>query len=74
VPYGSPHNILFRFRGQSPSGPLPASIDFSLRPQHESRRFDAVLFTDPQPESLAEVDFIRDDVVAQVVARRRRSA
>jgi len=29
----------------------------------EPKRFDVVLFADPQPESHAEIDFIRDDVV-----------
>ena len=67
APTGSPQTIPFRFHGVPPSGPLPDSIDFLLRRQSESGRFDAVLFTDPQPESLAEVGFIRDDVVAQAV-------
>jgi hypothetical protein len=67
APAGSPGNPPYRFHGLPPSGPLPDSIDFPLRRQTESEKFDAVLFTDPQPESLAEVGFIRDDVVAQVV-------
>ena len=67
APTGTPHNLLLRFKGVAPSGLLPDSLDFPLRRQTESRRFDAVLFTDPQPESLAEVGYIRDDVVAQVV-------
>lgn len=66
APAGSPDNVPMRFRGLDPSGPLPASIDFPLRRQEEAETFDVVLFTDPQPESLAEVGFIRDDVVAQV--------
>ena len=31
--------------------------------QDEPRAFDVVLFTDPQPETDAEVDFIREDVI-----------
>jgi hypothetical protein len=57
----------FRFHGLAPTGPLPASIDFSLRRQPEPANFDAILFTDPQPESLHEVGYIRDDVVAQAI-------
>jgi hypothetical protein len=67
APTGSPTDVAFRFRGLAPSGKLPASIDFGLRRQSEPARFEAVLFTDPQPESLAELMFVRDDVVAQVV-------
>ncbi len=65
APDGSP-DLGFRFAGVSPTGPLPASIEFGLRRQAEQPKFDAVLFTDPQPESLAEVGYIRDDVVSVV--------
>ncbi len=65
APDGS--GLPFRFHGLAPTGPLPDSIDFPLRRQPEPATFDAVLFTDPQPESLHEVGYIRDDVVAQAV-------
>lgn len=68
APEGSPAGLNFRFRGLDPTGKLPASIDFVLHRQEEASRFQAILFTDPQPESLAEVGYIRDDVVAQVDA------
>jgi C terminal of Calcineurin-like phosphoesterase/N terminal of Calcineurin-like phosphoesterase len=67
APNGSP-DLGFRFAGVAPSGPLPGSIDFALHRRPESARFDAVLFTDPQPESLNEVGYIRDDVVSVVDA------
>jgi hypothetical protein len=67
APDGSP-DLGFRFAGVAPTGALPASIDFALHRQGEAARFSAVLFTDPQPESLAEVGYIRDDVVAVVDA------
>ena len=54
----------FRFAGVPP-GPLPDHIDFTLHRQLEPTRFDALLFTDPQPESLVELGFVRDDVIAQ---------
>ena len=65
APNGSP-DLGFRFAGVAPTGPLPASIDFALRRAQEPARFNAVLFTDPQPESLNEVGYIRDDVVSIV--------
>jgi hypothetical protein len=66
-PFGSP-DLGFRFAGLAPTGPLPASIDFALHRNQEAAQFDAVLFTDPQPESLNEVGYIRDDVVSIVEA------
>ena len=33
----------------------------------EPARFDVILFTDPQPESAAEVEYIRDDAVAPLL-------
>jgi hypothetical protein len=65
APEGSP-DLGFRFAGMPPTGPLPASIDFALHRADEPARFEAVLFTDPQPESLNEVGYIRDDVVSVV--------
>ncbi|HEX3574825.1 MAG TPA: calcineurin-like phosphoesterase family protein [Rhodopila sp.] len=64
-PHGSP-NLGFRFAGLAPTGPLPDSIDFPLHRVQEPARFDAVLFTDPQPESLHELGYVRDDVVSVV--------
>lgn len=66
APDGTPASLGFRFPGLAPTGPLPAQIEFTLHRQKEDERFDVLLFTDPQPESLAEVGYIRDDVVAQI--------
>lgn len=65
VPHGTPEALGLRFPGLAPSGTLPDSIDFALQRVSEKSRFDVLLFTDPQPESAAELDFVRDDVVAQ---------
>jgi C terminal of Calcineurin-like phosphoesterase len=65
APTGTPDSARYRFAGVSPSGALPESIDFPLRPMQEPTSFNAILFTDPQPESLAEVGYIRDAVVAR---------
>ena len=66
-PEGTPASLGFRYAGMAPTGPLPASIDFALTRVTEPSRFDVVLVTDPQPESTAEVDFVRDDIVAGLV-------
>ena len=65
APEGSPAPLRSRFAGLAPTGKLPDSIDFALHRQDEPAKFDVVLFTDTQPESLAEVNYIRDDVVSQ---------
>jgi 3',5'-cyclic AMP phosphodiesterase CpdA len=62
-PQGSPASLDLTYAGVAPTGPLPASIDFVLKPQEEPDAFKVVLFTDPQPESEAEIDYIREDVV-----------
>jgi hypothetical protein len=62
-PNGSPAELNLTFAGVAPPPPLPASLDFPLKRQEEPNAFEVVLFTDPQPESEAEVDFIREDVI-----------
>ena len=61
-PDGTPPGLDLLYPGLKPSGPLPAAVDFGLTKAKEPDRFDAVLFADPQPESQAEIDFIREDV------------
>ena len=63
-PAGTPAALGLTFEGIAPTGPLPASVDFALSRQDEPKSFEVVLFTDTQPESAAEVDFIREDIVS----------
>ncbi len=65
-PQGSPASLGLTFEGIAPTGPLPASVDFGLVRQDEPRKFDVVLFTDPQPETEAELDFVRDDLMSAI--------
>src|SRR5579863_7941687 len=62
-PNGSPANLNLTFEGLAPTGPLPASVDFALKSQDEAKTFDVVMLTDPQPETEAEVDYIREDLI-----------
>ncbi len=59
-PEGSPK---LRHAGVAPTGPLPKSIDFPLRKADEGRRFEALLFGDPQVGSLQTVDFFAHSMV-----------
>jgi C terminal of Calcineurin-like phosphoesterase/N terminal of Calcineurin-like phosphoesterase/Calcineurin-like phosphoesterase len=61
-PNGTPAELNLAFPGVAPTS-LDVSRDFALRRQEEPQAFEVVLFTDPQPESDAEIDFIREDVV-----------
>ncbi len=65
-PAGSPAN--FRFPGVDPTGPLPESIDFPLYRHEEPDTFKAILFGDPQPRNITEVEYISHDVVEQIIA------
>ena len=66
-PDGTPPSLDLLYPGLKPTGPLPASVDFGLIKAAEPKRFDAVLFADPQPESQAEIDFIREDIANSLI-------
>jgi hypothetical protein len=66
-PDGTPADLNLAFAGLAPTGPLPSSIDFGLVRAEQPKHFDVILFTDPQPESEVEVDYIRDDVVNDLI-------
>jgi hypothetical protein len=63
-PIGSPE---LKYRGVSPTGTLPESVDFPLYPQNEPEQFRAVLFGDPQPRTQQEIDYIAHDVVEELI-------
>ena len=62
-PNGSPPS---RYAGTKPTGPLPKSIDFPLHKQEEPGKFRAIFFGDPQPRNQKEIDYIANDVVAEL--------
>ena len=62
-PEGSPKT---KFTGVAPTGKLPKSIDFALTVANESDNFTALVFGDPQPYNLEEVDFFARGIVAEL--------
>jgi 3',5'-cyclic AMP phosphodiesterase CpdA len=66
-PDGTPVELALRFRGVDPTGELPSSVDFPLRRTDVAERFEAIWFADPQPQSPAEIGYVRDDVVAELI-------
>src|SRR5690606_2516301 len=62
-PAGSPQ---LEYAGVKPSGKLPRSVDFGLFPREENEAFTALIFGDPQPYTLEEVDFFARGIVADL--------
>ena len=66
-PNGTPAALNLRYAGLAPTGPMPDSLDFALRRQEEPGAFEVVMLADPQPETEAEVDFIREDLFEALI-------
>ncbi|MDT0644523.1 calcineurin-like phosphoesterase family protein [Zunongwangia sp. F363] len=62
-PKGSPEA---EFKGVSATGKLPKSLDFGLLPSEEKEEFTALIFGDPQPYSLEDMDYFARGVVSEV--------
>ena len=63
-PAGSPAGL--RHPGIGPTGPQPESIDFALYKHPEPKRFDVVIFGDPQAMNLKEVNYMAHDAIEEV--------
>ncbi len=68
-PKGSPDGN-FKYKGLTPTGKLPASLEFPLLKADEPDNFAAIVFSDPQPRNHQEIDYIRDDVVAELIGTK----
>lgn len=65
VPEGAPRGT--KYEGVKPTGPLPMSIDFPLYRQTEPDKFRAVMFADPQPRDMREVEYVTHDVIESLI-------
>lgn len=63
-PNGSPKE--FKYPGSEPTGKLPKSVNFGLIPTQESDDFKVILFGDPQPYSMQELEYLEKSVVSEV--------
>ncbi|WP_226390991.1 calcineurin-like phosphoesterase C-terminal domain-containing protein [Penaeicola halotolerans] len=63
-PAGSPE---LYYKGVAPTGDLPKELNFALTPVQEDMNFTALVFGDPQPYSLMEVEFFEKGVVNEVI-------
>ncbi|EIJ37381.1 putative phosphohydrolase [Galbibacter orientalis DSM 19592] len=62
-PEGSPEA---KFKGVSPTGRLPKEINFPLISSEEKNDFTALIFGDPQPYTLEEVNYFARGIVEDV--------
>lgn len=62
-PNGSPK---LRYKAFDPTGPLPASVDFGLRAAKDEKNFTTLIFGDPQPYTIEEVNYFARGIVAEV--------
>jgi len=66
-PKGSPE---LKYGGLKPTGKLPKELNFPLYQSEESDSFEVIAFADPQPRDHQEIDYIRDDVVAELIGTK----
>src|SRR5690606_27300915 len=64
-PQGSPRH--FKFAGVQPTGATPKSVDFPLLPGDVEEEFTALVFGDPQPYTLQEVDYFYRGIVEELI-------
>lgn len=67
-PQGSPEN--FKYKGSQPTGPLPDEINFPLFREGGATNFKMVVFGDPQPYSITQVDYVAEDIVQELLDRQ----
>lgn len=62
-PVGSPAD--YKYKGTAPTGQLPASIDFALVAAAEKNDFTTLVFGDPQPYTLQEIDYFDRAIISE---------
>lgn len=63
-PAGSPDN--YKFPAVKPTGQLPSLVNFALYSQNEPEEYSVLLFGDPQPYSLNELDHFKRAIVDEL--------
>lgn len=66
-PNGYPEN--FRFKGVEPTGDLPDEINFPLYPEESAKSYKMVVFGDPQPYNIEQIDFLADDIISELIGK-----
>lgn len=63
-PKGSPK---FKYKGIPPTGKLPERLNFPLYKSDDSDEFEVIVFGDPQSRDEAEIGYLRDDVISEMI-------
>lgn len=66
-PKGSPEN--YTYQGVPPTGELPEEINFPLYRERGSSNFKMVVFGDPQPYNIDQIDYLAEDIVPELIGR-----
>lgn len=69
-PDGTTSDLEYQYGGMEPTGALPGQIDFPVYQTSELENFKVIWTSDPQVSSHEELDFVRDDVVAELVGAK----
>ena len=67
LPDGTPEAL--RFGGLPATGPLPAAVNFPMVPAPTTNAFSCVVMGDTQPYSNTEIGYVRDSIVADLMAQ-----
>ncbi len=70
-PHGSPTH--FQYKGTAPTGKLPAEVNFPLYHNTENKDFRIIVFGDPQPYNLKEIDYFRRGIINEVKNNRKNA-
>ncbi len=70
-PAGSPSD--FQYQGVSATGAMPKVLNFPLYRKNESRDFQILVFGDPQPYNLKEIDYFRRGIINEVKNNRKEA-
>src|SRR5690606_35357173 len=62
-PQGSPES---EFKGVAPTGKLPRQLNFGLSATDDTDEFTSLIFGDPQPYNLQEVDYFARGIVSEL--------
>lgn len=61
--FGSPP---LKYPGSPPTGPLPEAVNFPFYPNEEPDAFKVLVFADPQPFTMEELDYFKRDIVDEI--------
>ncbi|MGZ5197954.1 MAG: calcineurin-like phosphoesterase C-terminal domain-containing protein, partial [Kaistella sp.] len=68
---GSPADL--KYKGTAPTGKLAAEVNFALYRTTENKDFQILVFGDPQPYTLKEIDYFKRGIINEVKNNRKNA-